>query len=384
MANMVQVTNMFNYDNEIGTSQKPPKLLNLADYSNWKDRFDQFVSFTDTSLWIPILEGYTHPTYSWMGKDDVPKPVSALTTEEKLMFDREKKAMASISMSLPKEIYHSFKQFKSSQQLWEALQKRCEGSLDVKKSRKELLKKQFLVFKHFQNESLDDLATRFYHLLSELSSASVVYETEEINDKFLEALPSKFDVYTVLIKENIKYKTMSLEEFLGKIQSHDLNMKKKETNMEHIQDPSMYFAKTSGKTGIGVAFFSGDAQDISNDKCSGVPIHSGHSSHSGFSATTASTSSGSHMNQKVADDYLSMFSSFMASYENFIGGKIHDPEVIEEDFRQIDPVDLEEMNIQWNMAMLKHQAKDILKKTGRKYIGSNSRSRMGFDKTKVR
>ncbi|KAI3802322.1 hypothetical protein L1987_30452 [Smallanthus sonchifolius] len=376
---------MFNYDNEIGTSQKPPKLLNLADYSNWKDRFDQFVSFTDTSLWIPILEGYTHPTSSWMGKDDVPKPVSALTTEEKLLFDREKKAMASISMSLSKEIYHGFKQFKSSQQLWEALQKRCEGSLDVKKSRKELLKKQFLVFKHFQNESLDDLATRFYHLLSELSSDSVVYETEEINDKFLEALPSKFDVYTVLIKENIKYKSMSLEEVLGKIQSHDMNMKKKETNMEHIQDPSMYFAKTSGKTGTGVAFFSGDAQETSNDQCSGVPLHYGHSSHSGFSTTTTSSSSGTHyMNQKVADDYLAMFSSFMASYENFIGGKIHDPKVIEEDFRQIDPVDLEEMNIQWNMAMLMRQAKDFLKKTGRKYIGSNSRSRMGFDKTKVR
>ncbi|KAI3821526.1 hypothetical protein L1987_09094 [Smallanthus sonchifolius] len=194
MANMVQVTNMFKYDNEIGTFQKSPKLLSLADYPNWKDRFDQFVSFTNTSLWIPILEGYTHLTYSWMDSDNVPKPVSALTTEEKLLFDHEKKAMTSISMSLPKEIYHSFKQFKSFKQLWEALQKRCEGSLDVKKSRKELLKKQFLVFKHFQNENLDDLATRFYHLLSELASAKVKYEPEEINDKFLEALPSKFDV----------------------------------------------------------------------------------------------------------------------------------------------------------------------------------------------
>ncbi|KAI3742551.1 hypothetical protein L1987_60236 [Smallanthus sonchifolius] len=296
---------------------------------------------------------YYRRTYYLRLRDNVPKPVSALTTEEKLLFDREKKAMASISMSLPKEIYHSFKQFKSSQQLWEALQKRFEGSLDVKKSRKELLKKQFLVFKHFQNESLDDLARRFYHLLSELASASVVYETEEINDKFLEALPSKFDVYMVLIKENIKI-------------------------------PQCIFVKSTGKSGTGVAFFSGDAQESSNDQCSGVPIYSGHSSHSGFSATTASTSSGSHLNQKVADDYLAMFSSFMASYENFIGGKIHDYEVIEEDFRQIDPVDQEEMNIQWNMAMLMRQAKDFLKRTGRKYIGSNSRSRMGFDKSKVR
>ncbi|KAI3762425.1 hypothetical protein L1987_52855 [Smallanthus sonchifolius] len=42
------------------------------------------------------------------------------------------------------------------------------------------------------------------------------------------------------------------------------------------------------------------------------------------------------------------------------------------------------MNIQWNMTMLMRQAKDFQKKTGRKYIGSNSRSRMGFDKSKVR
>ncbi|KAI3821550.1 hypothetical protein L1987_09118 [Smallanthus sonchifolius] len=41
------------------------------------------------------------------------------------------------------------------------------------------------------------------------------------------------------------------------------------------------------------------------------------------------------------------------------------------------------MNIQCNMAMLMRQAKDFFKKTGRKYIGSNSRSRMRFDKTKV-
>ncbi|KAI3717707.1 hypothetical protein L1987_69485 [Smallanthus sonchifolius] len=34
--------------------------------------------------------------------------------------------------------------------------------------------------------------------------------------------------------------------------------------------------------------------------------------------------------------------------------------------------------------MVMRQSKDFLKKTGRKYIGSNSRTRMGFDKSKVR
>ncbi|GKB50496.1 putative ribonuclease H-like domain-containing protein [Tanacetum coccineum] len=53
-----------------------------------------------------------------------------------------------------------------------------------------------------------------------------------------------------------------------------------------------------------------------------------------------------------------------------------------EDLKQIDPDDLEEMDLKWQMAMLKIRARRFLKKTGRD-LGVNETDTIDFDKTKV-
>ncbi|KAI3744679.1 hypothetical protein L1987_57768 [Smallanthus sonchifolius] len=74
----------------------------------------------------------------------------------------------------------------------------------------------------------------------------------------------------------------------------------------------------------------------------------------------------------------------MLAYENFIGGKLTDPETIEEDFNQVDPDDIEDMDIQWNMTMLLRMAKRFLNRTGRKFIGGHSNAKVGFDQSKAK
>ncbi|KAI3805440.1 hypothetical protein L1987_27824 [Smallanthus sonchifolius] len=76
--------------------------------------------------------------------------------------------------------------------------------------------------------------------------------------------------------------------------------------------------------------------------------------------------------------------SCMLAYENFIGGKLTDPETIEEDFNQVDPDDMEDMDIQWNMAMIFRREKRFLNRTGRKFIGGHSNAKVGFDKSKAK
>lgn len=41
---------MINYDNELGTPSKPPKLVKGADFTNWKHRFEEFILYNDTSM----------------------------------------------------------------------------------------------------------------------------------------------------------------------------------------------------------------------------------------------------------------------------------------------------------------------------------------------
>ncbi|GKB35551.1 hypothetical protein Tco_0880493 [Tanacetum coccineum] len=58
------------------------------------------------------------------------------------------------------------------------------------------------------------------------------------------------------------------------------------------------------------------------------------------------------------------------------------PQLDNEDLKQINPDDLEEMDLRWQMAMLIMRARRFLKNTGRKLI-VNGNENFGFDKSKV-
>ncbi|GKC85495.1 putative ribonuclease H-like domain-containing protein, partial [Tanacetum coccineum] len=70
-----------------------------------------------------------------------------------------------------------------------------------------------------------------------------------------------------------------------------------------------------------------------------------------------------------------MIYSFFASQSN-------SSQLDNEDIKQIDPDDLEEMDLKWQMAMLTMRARRFLKKIGRN-LGVNGTDTISFDKTKV-
>ena len=55
-----ELTKQLNLDNQLGTVNKPPKLLAMEEYPTWKDRFSNYV-FGDASLWIAVEEEYEIP-----------------------------------------------------------------------------------------------------------------------------------------------------------------------------------------------------------------------------------------------------------------------------------------------------------------------------------
>ncbi|GJV59448.1 putative ribonuclease H-like domain-containing protein [Tanacetum coccineum] len=73
--------------------------------------------------------------------------------------------------------------------------------------------------------------------------------------------------------------------------------------------------------------------------------------------------------------------SDVVSY-SFFSSQSNSSQLDNKDLKQIDPDDLEEMDLKWQMAMLKMRARRFLKKTGRN-LGVNGNDTIGFDKTKV-
>ena len=70
-----------------------------------------------------------------------------------------------------------------------------------------------------------------------------------------------------------------------------------------------------------------------------------------------------------------------SAHEAFLSGKLTDPGLTDKDFDQVDPDDLEEMDLKWQMAMITVKAKRFMQRTGRNLASDGAR---GFDKTKVK
>ncbi|KAI3810682.1 hypothetical protein L1987_20304 [Smallanthus sonchifolius] len=115
---------------------------------------------------------------------------------------------------------------------------------------------------------------------------------------------------------------------------------------------------TSKSSGSGIALFTGNpTEEDHSTRCgghacyaSGSGLGSHHQNTSGNPPATSSANNSAIA--RIAEDHVALFSYCMLAYENLIGGKLTDPETIEEDFNQVDPDDMEDMDIQWNMAML--------------------------------
>ncbi|GKB67106.1 ribonuclease H-like domain-containing protein [Tanacetum coccineum] len=93
----------------------------------------------------------------------------------------------------------------------------------------------------------------------------------------------------------------------------------------------------------------------------------------GVSAATSKANASTLPNVDSLSDVV--IYSFFASQSNSL-------QLDNDDLKQIDPDDLEEMELKWQMAMLTMRARRFLKKTGRN-LGVNGTDTIGFDKTKV-
>ncbi|KAJ0592629.1 putative transcription factor interactor and regulator CCHC(Zn) family [Helianthus annuus] len=74
--------------------------------------------------------------------------------------------------------------------------------------------------------------------------------------------------------------------------------------------------------------------------------------------------------------------SILESYENLVAGKIRNTNLTKEDYDQIDPEEMELIDIRWCIASVIRIAQRFMEITGRNSIGGPS-TKLGVDKSKV-
>ncbi|GJV04664.1 hypothetical protein Tco_1338233 [Tanacetum coccineum] len=175
-----------------------------------------------------------------------------------------------------------------------------------------------------------------------------VISQEDINQKFLRSLSQEWTMHTIMWRNKPEIKTLSLDDLFN-------NLKAYESEVKGTSNPTT--------NSHNVAFLSSSS---TNNAFGAVNAAQG--------VNTASTQGAAGSLKSTKNLSNTMIYSFFASQPSI-------PQLDNEDLQQIDPGDLEEMDLRWNIAMLTMRARRFLKNTGRKLDMAN-KERIGFDKNK--
>ncbi|GJW71627.1 hypothetical protein Tco_0128544 [Tanacetum coccineum] len=172
---------------------------------------------------------------------------------------------------------------------------------------------------------------------------------EDVNRKFLRSLSQEWNTYTIVWRNKPEIDTLSLDDLYNNLKIYEPEVKGTSRSSTNTQNVTFVFSNNTSSTNRAVDTAHG--------------------------ATTASTQA-TTVNSTTIDNLSdAVICDFFASQPN-------SPQLDNEDLQQINPDDLEEMDLRWQMAMLPMRARRFLKNTKRK-LTVNGNETIGFDKSKV-
>ncbi|GJW96474.1 ribonuclease H-like domain-containing protein [Tanacetum coccineum] len=272
------------------------------------------------------------------------------TAEEKQDKRNEMKARATLLMALPNEDQLKFYSYQDAKLLVEAIEKRYGGNKESKKVQRILLKQQYENFAALSSEIMDQTFDMLQKLISQLEIQGEVINQEDMNIKLLRSLPSEWKTHALIWRNKVEIETISLDDLYNNLKIYELELKDSTSTSQNPQN---------------VAFVSNNTNSTNSTN---------KADNTAYEVSTAHIQ-GNGVNSTSLDNLCdAVICAFLASQHN-------SPQLAQEDPEQLHPDDLEEMDLQWEMAMLTIKARRFIKRTGRK-LDINYQS-VRFDKSKV-
>ncbi|GJZ78140.1 hypothetical protein Tco_0642812, partial [Tanacetum coccineum] len=210
-------------------------------------------------------------------------------------------------MALPNEHQLTFSQYPDAKSMFAAIETRFGGNAATKKTQKTLLKQQYENFSATSAESLDSIFNRLQKIVNRLAILGVIIAQEDLNLKFLSSLPPEWNTH--VIKKTV--------------------------------------GTSSG--GQNLAFMTAPCSSSTND------------ANTAYSQVSTASPSVNTASPQVYTASVSDNTVYAVMVENPNGSN-----VLHHDLEQIHKVDLEAMNLKWQLSLLSVRAKNYYQKICKK------------------
>ncbi|XP_038697186.1 uncharacterized protein LOC119994770 [Tripterygium wilfordii] len=162
----------------------------------------------------------------------VDKERSEWTMEDKKLVSLNDRAVNILHCALIRAEFDHISTCKSAREIWCMLELKHEGTSQVKDTKINMLVHDYELFKMKPNECISDMFARLTTICNELQSLGKVYSNADRVQKVLRSLPKTWKDKVTAIQEAKDLQTLKLEELIGSLMTHEIELKKYEEEDE--------------------------------------------------------------------------------------------------------------------------------------------------------
>ncbi|GJR04174.1 ribonuclease H-like domain-containing protein [Tanacetum coccineum] len=198
--------------------------LKKDEYEVWAMKMEYWITNNDMNIWKVIQNGNS---LKRTGRDCDGRVIilPPTTADEHIAVQRESKARTTLLQSIPDDHVADFHYMDDARDIWNAVKARFGGNAESKKMRKSMLKQEFSEFRISEAEGLHKGYDRMQKILSQLNQLKAKPEDEDINLKFLRALPSSWSQVALTLKTKGGLEFLSFDDLYYKLKTLEVDIK---------------------------------------------------------------------------------------------------------------------------------------------------------------
>ncbi|XP_075075431.1 uncharacterized protein LOC142162725 [Nicotiana tabacum] len=144
----------------------------------------------DFKLWDVICDGPYIPTKNVGDLPlTIPKTRKEYTDADRKVVEKHFRAKRILVCGIGPDEYNRISACETAKEIWEALQTAHEGITQVKQSKIDMLATEYEFFRMMDDESIQDMHTRFTYIINELCSLGEVIHRNKLVRKIFSILP---------------------------------------------------------------------------------------------------------------------------------------------------------------------------------------------------
>ncbi|XP_070056835.1 uncharacterized protein [Nicotiana tomentosiformis] len=181
----------------------------------------------DSELLDVICDGPYVPTKK-VGEHAVmvPKTRKEYNDTDRKAVEKNFRAKKILVCGIGPDEYNRISACQSTKEIWEALQTAHEGTTQVKQSKIDMLITEYELFKMKDDESIQDMHTRFTSIINELHSLGEIIPRNKLVRKVLRVLPSSWESKVNVITEAKDLQTLTMDELVENLKTYEMKRKK--------------------------------------------------------------------------------------------------------------------------------------------------------------